>query len=177
MFSYPLVRRQLLPMTLLLGLLLRLSGPGRAQTIQGTYAIQNVQTGQVLRIQDAQSQNGTPLVAYPLTNWKCMTWDFQHVAGSTYQLRNLFSAKTFQPQAAATAAATLEEQPLKPGSAQQQWEFTTVAANTYRIRQAGTDLYVTPVDPKGATNSRMALRPKAEGPLQYWTLHEQHPTF
>jgi len=159
---------------LLMGLQL-LAQRGNAQSIRGTYAIQNVKTGLVLRIQGAKTQNGTPLVAYPPTNWKCMTWDFQHVAGDTYQLRNLFSDKTFQPQAAADAPK-LEEQPLKPGSSQQQWEFIPVSANTYRIKLTGTNLYVTPADADGAVNSRMVLRPKADGSLQYWTLHEQHPT-
>jgi len=149
---------------------------GAAQTIRGTYAIQNAQTGLVLRIQDAHTQNGTPIVAYTPTNWKCMTWDFQHVDGSTYQLRNLFSSKTLQPQLAQEATIKLEEQPLKPGNDQQQWEFVPVAANIYRIKLVNTDLYVTPADEKGTVDSRIILRPKAEGKLQYWTLHEQHPT-
>lgn len=149
---------------------------GMAQAIRGTYAIQNVQTGLVLRIQDAHTQNGTPIVAYTPTNWKCMTWDFQHVDGNTYQLRNLFSSKTLQPQLVPETPVKLEEQPLKPGSTQQQWEFVKVAANTYRIKLADADLYVTPANEQGTVNSRILLRPKVEGPLQYWTLHEQHPT-
>lgn len=31
-------------------------------------------------------------------------------------------------------------------------------------------------DAEGAVNSRIVLRPKADGPLQYRTLHGQHPT-
>jgi len=67
-----------------------------AQVIKGTYAIKNVQTGMLLRIKDASKANGTPLVSYNPVNWKCMTWDFQHKEDNTYQLRNLFSGKTFQ---------------------------------------------------------------------------------
>src|SRR5665811_2339445 len=67
------------------------------QTIVGTYAIKNVETGKLLRIKDANSSDGTPLVAYSPVNWKCMTWDFQQIDGRTYTLRNLFTNKTFQP--------------------------------------------------------------------------------
>jgi hypothetical protein len=69
-----------------------------AQVIHGTYAIKNEQTGMLLRIKDANGKNGTPLVAYNPVNWKCMTWDFKHVEGQTYQLKNLFTSKTFQPK-------------------------------------------------------------------------------
>src|SRR5579864_6430586 len=70
----------------------------RAQdVIKGTYAIRNMQTGMVLRIKDANSKDGTPIVAYEPVNWKCVTWNFKHVGGQTYQLQNIFSGKTLQP--------------------------------------------------------------------------------
>ncbi|HTF31145.1 MAG TPA: hypothetical protein VK625_19955 [Flavitalea sp.] len=40
-----------------------------AQTIHGTHAIKNVTTGMVLRIKDANTKNGTPLVSYSPVNW------------------------------------------------------------------------------------------------------------
>ena len=64
---------------------------GFTQIIKGTYAIKNVQTGMLLRIKDANKKNGTLLVAYTPTDWKCMTWDFKHIEGQTYQLENLFN--------------------------------------------------------------------------------------
>lgn len=63
--------------------------------IKGTYAIKNVQTGMVLRIKDANSKDGTPIVAYDPVNWKCVTWDFKHVDGNTYQLKNLSVEKLY----------------------------------------------------------------------------------
>src|SRR4051812_13358826 len=67
-----------------------------SQDIKGTFAIKNVKTGIFLRIKDADKSNGTALVAYSPVNWKCATWDFNHIGGQTYQLKNLFTSKTFQ---------------------------------------------------------------------------------
>jgi hypothetical protein len=114
-----------------------------AQTIKGTYAIKNVQNGMLLRIKDANGKNGTPLVSYDPQNWKCMTWDFKHAGGNTYQLQNLFTHKTFQPQTKASANVALEEQPLAENAATQQYEFEPVGKDTYLIKLKGTDLYVT----------------------------------
>lgn len=81
-----------------------------AQAITGNYAIKNVHTGLLLRIQDANSKNGTPIVGYPAQNWKCMTWRFKQTGNNNYQLQNLFSNKTLQPvTASAIEGTTLEE--------------------------------------------------------------------
>ena len=152
-----------------------LAGTARAQTIQGTYAIRNAKTGLLLRVQDARAAEGTPLVAYPATNWKCMTWDFQHVAGNAYRLQNLLTHKTFQPTGTPAAGVALQEHRLEPNQAQQ-WAFEPGPDKTYRIRLQGTSLYVTPVDATGATNTPIVLAEKADNPLQFWTIYMQHPT-
>ena len=148
-----------------------------AQVISGTYAIKNVETGMLLRIKDANSANGTPLVSYNPVSWKCMTWDFQHKEGNTYQLRNLFSGKTFQPQQQAAVAVAMEEQPLVAGDAKQQYEFIPAGKDVYTIRLKGTELYLSPVDNKGNTNSAIVLAKKTDSKLQQWTIYEQHPDF
>src|SRR6476619_6466957 len=112
------------------------------EIITGTYASKNVQTGMVLRIKDANSKDGTPIVAYSPVNWKCVTWDFKHVEGQTYQLKNLFSGKTLQPvQANSTEGNALEEQPLA-GTDIQQYEFIPAGKDAYFIRLKGTGLYI-----------------------------------
>ena len=148
-----------------------------AQVISGTYAIKNVATGMLLRIKDANSANGTALVSYNPVSWKCMTWDFKHTEGDTYQLRNLFSGKTFQPREAAAETVAMEEQPLTAGAANQQYEFIPAGKNIYLIRLKGTALYISPVDDKGAVNSAIVLTKKTDGKLQQWTIYEQHPDF
>jgi len=147
-----------------------------AQQIKGSYAIKNEQTGMLLRVKDAHSENGTPLVAYYPENWKCMTWNFKHVAGNTYQLENLLTNKTFQPKGDADVNVALEEQPLNTNSANQQYEFEAIDHDTYMIKLKGTDLYITPSDKKGAVNSQIVLAKKTNTKDQYWDIYEQSPT-
>jgi hypothetical protein len=157
--------------------LLLLSMMGVAQVIEGTFAIKNVETGMLLRIKDANGANGTPLVAYSPVNWKCVTWDFKHVEGQTYQLKNLFTNKTFQSKKGVAAEGVLlEQQPLVTAQANQQYDFIAVEKNVYLIKATGTDLYVTPVDKNGATDTGIMLAAKNGSKLQQWTIYGQKPT-
>lgn len=155
-------------------LLLMMTVCGFAQTIQGTYAIKNVETGMLLRIKDANGKNGTPLVAYSPVNWKCMTWDFKQVDGNTYQLKNLFTNKTFQPRDG--TAVVLEQQPLVNAQSNQQYDFIVVKKDVYLIRAKGTELYITPIDKNGASNTGITLSKKTGSNLQQWIIYEQKPT-
>jgi hypothetical protein len=147
-----------------------------SQDIKGTFAIKNVKTGIFLRIKDANKSDGTPLVAYSPVNWKCATWDFNHVDGRTYQLKNLFTSKTFQiNNPTPTAGVSLEQRPFSLNQANQQYEFIPVKKNTYLIRLKNTELYITPSDNTGTINSPIILAKKDGTDLQYWTLHEQKP--
>ncbi|WP_212005916.1 RICIN domain-containing protein [Chitinophaga sp. HK235] len=152
------------------------SGSCFSQTITGTFAIKNVETGIFLRIKDADTRNGTPIVAYSPVNWKCVTWDFKKIEGNAYQLANLYSGKTFQPKAPKAAEGTvLEEQPLTPGEAGQQYEFIPAGKDDFLIRLKGTDLYLTPSDDKGTVNAPVMLTRKNNSKLLHWSLQEQHP--
>ncbi|RBQ11356.1 RICIN domain-containing protein [Pedobacter miscanthi] len=156
-----------------LGLAILVNQVVSAQIIKGNFAIKNVLTGMLLRVKDASGKNGTPLVAYDPQNWKCMTWNFVAVEGNTYQLKNLFTGKTFQPKAGDVA---LEEQPLNLGSVNQQYEFEPAGKDVYLIRLKGTNLYVTPEDKKGAINSAIILAKKTKTKEQQWSIYEQSPT-
>lgn len=147
-----------------------------AQVIKGTYAIRNVQTGMSLRIKDANKNDGTPLVAYSPVNWKCMTWDFKHIQGQTYQLKNLFTSKTFQSKSLdASDGVSLEQRPIVENAPVQQYEFIPIEKDNYLIKLKDKDLYLTPSDSKGATNSAIILTKKNNIKLQQWTIYEQHP--
>ncbi|GAB4024473.1 RICIN domain-containing protein [Spirosoma gilvum] len=144
--------------------------------IRGHYAIKNVQTGLLLRVQDARKADGTPIVAYSPVNWKCVTWDFLHVEGDTYQLRNLFTSKTLQPESGKPSEGiNLEQQPLIASQTNQEYEFIPAGKDMYRIKLKGSDLYITPVDSKGSVNSRIMLAKKSASQAQMWTIYEQDP--
>jgi len=169
--------KRILRYSLLQVLLIVISACSFAQVIQGTYAIKNVQTGMLLRIKDANGKNGTPLVAYSPVNWKCMIWDFKHVEGQTYQLKNLFTSKTFQPKTGAPAEnVVLEQQPLVASQANQEYDFILLKKDIYLIRAKGTELYITPVDKDGTTDTGIMLAKKDGSKLQQWTIYEQKPT-
>lgn len=144
--------------------------------IKGNCAIKNVQTGLLLRIKDANSKNGTPLVAYSPQNWKCMTWNFKQMEGNTYQLQNLFTNKSFEPvKDSATKVITLHEQPLetKPN---QQYEFIAAENNSYLIKQKGTDLYITSPGNDAEVNASIVLQKKNNSNTQRWIIYAQNPT-
>jgi hypothetical protein len=149
-----------------------------AQVIKGTFAIKNSHTGMVLRIKDANKANGTPLVAYTPVNWKCVTWNFEHIEGQTYQLKNLITNKTFEYSGSgAIEGSSLTQQPLILKKAGQQYEFIAVEGHRYLIRLKNSDLYITPSDTIGSVNSSIVLAKKQEGDLQYWTIYEQDPKY
>lgn len=146
------------------------------QEIKGTYAIKNVKTGMLLRVKDASDRNGTPLVAYNPQNWKCVTWEFQSKGENTYQLKNLYTNKTFQPLGQAKDAVVMEEQPLVIDATNQQYEFIKVKKDTYLIRLKSTELYLTPADSEGSINSPILLANKKDTLLQQWSIYPQNPT-
>jgi hypothetical protein len=146
------------------------------QAINVTYAIQNVKTGKNLRPYEAGGQDGNKIVLYNHVEWKCMTWNFINISGNTYQLKNLFTSKTFQPAGDAKDGCTLEQQKLVSGNAVQEWEFISAGKDSYLIRLKGTELYITLSDPLGKTNSAIVLKPKTSSDLQLWKLVKQNPS-
>ena len=145
-----------------------------AQDIKGRYAIQNIETGKNLRPYDANSANGNRIVLYNHVEWKCMTWEFLSVKGATYQLKNRFTGKTFQPSGDAVDGVNLVQQPISKDSLQY-WEFEKSTGNTYYIRLKGTKLYIT-LSGKN-TNSDIVLKPRKENLMQSWRLVAQDPEF
>jgi len=102
-----------------------------------------------------------------------MTWEFVHLKDNVYQLKNLFTSKTFQSKdTPAKQGSTLEQQPLA-NTAVQQWEFIKGANNNYLIRLKGTELYITASSSQ--TNSDIVLQPEQKNALQQWRLVAQNP--
>ena len=145
-----------------------------AQTISGTYAIQNTVTGKNLRPYEAGGQNGNRIVLYDHVEWKCMTWNFIPAGDNVYQLKNLFTSKTFQSKdQPAITGSSLEQQSVL-ATAAQQWEFIKAADKSYYIRLKGTELFITASS--SSTNTNIILQEKQSGALQLWRLVAQNPT-
>lgn len=139
-----------------------------------TYAIQNVKTGKNLRPYKAGVKDDNKIVLFNHAKWKCMTWQFLQVEGETYQLKNLYTSKTFQPSSKPESGVALWQQQVKTDNLQY-WEFLKQPDNAYLIRLKGTDLYVTISSDK--TNSPIILMPLQNSIGQQWKLVEQNPRF
>lgn len=143
-----------------------------AQEIKGTYAIQHVSTGKDLRPYKAGKADGNSLILYHHHSWKCLTWDFVHVSGAVYQLRNLYTSKVFEPAATPGKGVGLWQQPLS-GNRHQYWEFISLPGNKYLIKLKGEELYIT--ISSADTNSAIVLMPKQNTESQEWRLIAQDP--
>jgi hypothetical protein len=169
--------KQMKRIIILCGLFLLIYLKISAQIITGTYAIQNIKTGKNLRPYEAGRQDGNKIVLYDHVEWKCMTWNFINVEGNAYQLKNLFTSKTFEPAGSPKAGCNLDQQKLVPGNLAQAWEFVGAGNESYNIRLKGTELYITVADASGTTNSSIILQTKQNSDLQLWRLVKQNPSF
>ncbi len=137
-----------------------------------TYAIQNVKTNRCIRPYNANYQDDNKVILYSLNNWECITWQFIKLDNGAYLPKNLYTQKTFQPDADPAEGVKMWQKPLG-GSNQQYWEFLEKDNETYLIRLRGTELYLTAASEE--QNSDIVLKPLLNDSEQYWKLIEQHP--
>ena len=137
-------------------------------------AIINVETKKAIRVQNASKSNDAPSILYSHWNWKCMTWEFIKIDENTYQLKNLYTEKTFEPSENPQASVSLWQQPISE-SRMQHWEFIKQSNEAYLIRLKDTELYVTVASDKN--NSPIILMPMQDSDSQLWRLKKQTPMF
>ncbi len=129
--------------------------------------------GRLLRVKDARSENGTPMVLYPKVAWKCMTWELQ-ADGDGFRLRNHFTRKTLGPTTKPSDAATpVVQKPLeKEPSASEAWRFDPIADTDGLVRlvhiesgnvlEANDDGGIVLARPSDSPGQRWRLLPKPE---------------
>ena len=139
--------------------------------ISGSFAIRNIETRKNIRPYNASVSDGNDIILYPHNKWKCLTWQFNHIEGTAYQLQNLYTQKTFEPMSTIETGVALWQQPLNKDSPQ--WEFLEQQDGIYTIRLKNTELYITISSDK--TNSAIILMPYENSNRQKWTLIEQYP--
>lgn len=137
-----------------------------------TYAIQNVQTGKNIRVQNADIENGIGIILYSHHNWECMTWQFIQLEDNIYLLKNLYTEKTFQPSSTPKDNVSLWQQTLG-GTPLQYWEFLKQSNDTYLIRLKNTELYITITSTED--DSPIVLMQKQNSNTQKWKLVRQNP--
>jgi hypothetical protein len=129
----------------------------------------------LLRVEDARSEDGTPIVTYPRQDWKCMTWKFES-ADDGVRLINYFTHKTFggasgaagddhelltQHPAGADARGDEELRFIRVGNDEQFW-----------IEHAATGRFLT-ANPDGS----VTLESRSDQDAQKWKLLDRPAHF
>jgi hypothetical protein len=116
---------------------------GKGALAKGSYQIRNVRysdSDMVLRPRGASGREGTPIVLYPRTDWKCLTWKVEP-AEEGARLVNHFTNKTFQPadpKPGEASSAVVQVTPAAASDPAQRWKFVPLGGGTYRIEHAAT---------------------------------------
>ena len=143
------------------------------EVITGSFAIRNIETGKNIRPYNANTSDENKIILYPHNEWKCLTWQFNHIGGTTYYLQNLYTQKTFEPMSTVETGVALWQKPLNNYSPQ--WEFLDQQNSIYVIRLKNTELYITISSNKN--DSSIILMPFQNSKSQQWELVEQYPIF
>ncbi len=138
-----------------------------------TFAIQNIGSGKDLRPLEAGRQDGNRIILYDHHAWKCLTWTFNQAGSDSYRLTNYYTGKTLDAASRPVAGEPLVQHLAIPNSLA--WDFVAQPGNSYAIRMAGTNLYVTAASEK--TNTQITLAPFTNENSQKWRLIPQRPWF
>jgi hypothetical protein len=148
-----------------------------APTAGKSYQIRNKHLGDLLRPQEANSADGTPMVLYSAQPWKCMTWKLSSAGESRFYLQNHFTSKTFAPagQAAqeprAVTQVPLSGKPEKRPS----WQFTKLSDGSYKIADPATGKVLTAEKNANGSGFKIVAREWTNSEDQKWELVEIDP--
>ncbi len=141
-----------------------------------SFQIRNHKYGELLRPQDANSADGTPIVLYPAQHWKCMTWKVHASGESGVQLQNHFTSKTFAAKAADKPQAPVSQVPFaKDSQSRPTWQLTRLKDGSYKVTDAKSGKALTAA--KGDSGSAVTIVIEAwrDGDDQKWDLIEIDP--
>lgn len=147
----------------------------QARPLKGSYQIRNkkfAESDLVLRPRNASSAEKTPIVLYPRTDWKCLTWKVSPAAegAAGERLINHFTNKTFRPAAKPaegdTSVPVLQVTPARGGDPAEQWTFVATGKDTYRIVHVATGWVLTAE--KADDDVRIVIAPWSDRDEQKW---------
>jgi len=139
-------------------------------TTPKSYQIRNCKFGEVLRPENANSANGTPIVLYPAQPWKCMTWKLLPAGDSVFQLQNHFTHKTFAGKTNETRLAAVQVPFDRESGKRPAWKVTKLSNGFYRIIDVASGQSLT-----AASKQAVVLALWEEKPEQQWELIETDP--
>ena len=134
-----------------------------------SFQIRNLKFGQVLRPENANNADGTPIVLYPAQPWKCMTWKLLPVGDSAFQLQNHFTHKTFAGRTNETRLAVVQVPFDRESLKRPAWKVAKLSNGFYRIIDASGESLT------ASSKQAVILAPWEEKPEQQWELIETDP--
>ncbi len=141
-----------------------------------SFQIRNHKYGDLLRPEEANSADGTPIVLYPAQHWKCMTWKL-HLAGeSRVQMQNHFTSKTFAPKTGDQAQAPVSQVPFaKDSQSRPTWQLTRLKDGSYKVTDAKSGKALTAAKGDSGSAVRIVIEAWRNGDDQKWDLIEIDP--
>ena len=142
-----------------------------------TYQVRNQKYRELLRPRDANGANGTRLVLYPPQPWKCMTWRLQPAGEATFQVKNIFTSKTFAAEATTNQAhQAVIQVPMKKDAAEiPTWQFAKLEDGSYKITDAKSGKALTAVKDANDDEVKIAVEPWRNKDEQKWELQKIDP--
>ncbi len=150
--------------------------PSAKPAAPNSYQIRNKKFGELLRPEDANSADGTPIVLYPAEHWKCMTWRFHPAGESSVRIQNHFTAKTFAAKAGAGTQPPVSQVPFaknpQDGPA---WQLTRLSDGSYKITDPKSGKALTAAKRDSGSRVRIVIEAWRDGEDQKWDLIEIDP--
>lgn len=142
-----------------------------------SYQVRNKKYGDLLRPENANGADGTPIVLYSAQPWKCMTWKLQPEGEMTFSLQNHFTSKTFTGETRTQAApqAVVQVPFAKDSAERPAWRFARLADGTCKITEPKTGNALTAVKGVDGYSVRIVLQAWQDSDEQKWELIEIDP--
>jgi hypothetical protein len=149
---------------------------GSKALVSKSFQIRNHKYGDLLRPEDANSADGTPIVLYPAQHWKCMTWKVHASGESRVQLQNHYTSKTFAAKAGDQAQAPVYQVPLaKDSQDSPTWQVTRLSDGTYKITEVKSGKALTAAKADARSAAKIVIEAGRDGEDQKWDLIEIDP--
>lgn len=143
-------------------------------TTPESFQIRNGKFGDLLRPQNANHADGTPIVLYPAESWKCMTWKLIPAGENAFWVQNHFTAKTFHVKPGDAGQTVTQTAWAQEPQERRRWHFTKLADGTYRISTSESGAALTAIKSEGGA-VRITAAKWEDKPEQKWKLEKIDP--
>jgi hypothetical protein len=149
-----------------LAVFLCLMGIGLAETVATERQVQihNLAFGEVLRPLNASKKDGASLVLHPAQPWRCMTWKVRPKTGGRVEFENVFSHKTFAPEAGSADQAPVAQ--VATGHAG--WRLDQLPDGRWKLVEPASGGVLTAV--KSSSGIKVVVAPWTGTEMQKWEL-------